>query len=89
MAQRGQPSVAHEYDARGSCIHCGMYKVNVDAISHACKPWRELAVDNAAATIAGKTLSMYRTGTNEAGSQDFRDAETDSTDDPSGQEVDV
>jgi len=41
MAQRGQPSTAHEYDKNGQCIHCRMYKVNVEKLSHVCTLVRE------------------------------------------------
>ena len=47
MAKRGEPSRAHEYDERDCCIHCGMYRVNVERMSHVCKPWREKLVDEA------------------------------------------
>lgn len=45
MAQRGQPSTAHEYDKRGACIYCGTYKVNVDAMSLVCTSQREAEED--------------------------------------------
>jgi hypothetical protein len=45
MARRGHPSTAHEYRADGSCIHCGMYRVNVEAMSHVCTPEREAEQD--------------------------------------------
>ena len=45
MAQRGKPSTAHEYDKSGACIHCGMYKTNVDAMAHVCTPKREAEED--------------------------------------------
>jgi hypothetical protein len=45
MAKRGKPSVAHEYDDNGQCIHCGMYKANVEAMSHVCTPEREAEMD--------------------------------------------
>jgi len=45
MAQRGKPSTAHEYDKSGACIYCGMYKNNVDALSHTCTPQRESEAD--------------------------------------------
>jgi ABC-type histidine transport system ATPase subunit len=62
MAQRGKPSTAHEYDKRDCCIHCAMYKNNVEALVHVCKQWREDAVDQAAATAAGVSLGDYRRG---------------------------
>jgi len=62
MAQRGKPSTAHEYDDRNACIHCGMYKVNVESMNHVCKPWRELAVDQKAAEEAGVDVATYRRG---------------------------
>lgn len=43
MAERGRPSTAHEYDEKDQCIHCGMYRVNVEALSHVCTPEREAA----------------------------------------------
>jgi hypothetical protein len=60
MAQRGKPSIAHEYDERGACIHCGMYKVNVERMSHVCKQWRELTVDMREASKQNVTLEEYR-----------------------------
>jgi hypothetical protein len=45
MAQRGKPSIAHEYDKSGACMHCGMYKTTVDKLSHVCTKERELAKD--------------------------------------------
>lgn len=38
---RGQPSIGHEYNERGECIHCGMYRNNVEAMNHVCTPSRE------------------------------------------------
>ena len=60
MAKRGLPSTAHEYDERNACIHCGMYKVNVERSSHVCKPWRELEVDTKDAAKAKQDLVTYR-----------------------------
>ncbi len=60
MARRGEPSTAHEYNSREECIHCGMYRNNVEAISHVCKPMRELIVDSKAAAEAGVNLEDYR-----------------------------
>lgn len=62
MAQRGKVSKAHEYDARDCCIHCSMYRCNVEASSHVCKPARELAVDMAEALKVKKSLEEYRRG---------------------------
>lgn len=45
MSQRGQQSTAHEYDKRDQCIHCCMYRSNVEKLSHDCKPAREMLVD--------------------------------------------
>ena len=60
MARRGEPSTAHEYDERNQCTHCGMYKVNVDRMSHACKPDRELEYDLRASAEQGVSLEEYR-----------------------------
>jgi hypothetical protein len=46
MAQRGKISTAHEYDNNGQCIHCRMYKVNVDRLSHICTHEREALADS-------------------------------------------
>lgn len=47
MAQRGKPSTAHEYDKRlDSCIHCGMYRSNVEKLIHVCIPEREKWADS-------------------------------------------
>jgi len=61
MSQLGQLSIAHEYDAKGECIHCHMYKNVVETLSHECSVKRELEVDPrdplpqvaAAVTMAG------------------------------------
>jgi len=45
MSQRGKPSTAHQYDKRAQCIHCGMYKVNVEAMNHDCTAAREALED--------------------------------------------
>jgi hypothetical protein len=45
MARRGEASRAHAYDERDCCIHCGMYRNNVEQINHVCKQWREDQVD--------------------------------------------
>lgn len=62
MAQRGKVSKAHEYDSRDCCIHCGMYRNNVEQMSHVCKPGREFIVDSDEAKKAGVSLSDYRAG---------------------------
>ena len=59
MAQRGQPSTAHEYDKNGQCIHCRMYKVNVDLLSHVCTPARELESDQ---SVHGMVISEVKNG---------------------------
>jgi hypothetical protein len=45
MYHAGKQSEAHEYDERSQCIHCGMYKSNVEALSHVCTPAREEMID--------------------------------------------
>lgn len=45
MSERGIPSKAHEFNLRGECIHCGIYKVNVESMSLNCTPAREKFVD--------------------------------------------
>lgn len=62
MAQRGKASLAHEYDDRNACIHCGMYRNNVEKLVHVCKQWREDAVDTAAAKKLGIPVDQYRRG---------------------------
>lgn len=62
MAQRGKPSSAHEYNERQECVHCGMYKVNVERMSHVCKPWREMEVDEREAKKLKLTIEQYRLG---------------------------
>jgi hypothetical protein len=62
MAVRGKPSQAHVYDERGACIHCGMYRVNVERMSHVCKPWRELKVDTDEAKKAKMSIEEWRRG---------------------------
>ena len=57
MAQRGQLSTAHEYDKNGQCIHCRMYKVNVDALSHVCIPAREMEAE-----VVKKVVSEVKNG---------------------------
>ncbi len=44
MSQRGKPSTAHDYK-NGQCLWCGMYKVNVDKMSHECTAAREARQD--------------------------------------------
>jgi hypothetical protein len=62
VAQRGKPSVAHEFDKRECCIHCGMYKSNVERINHVCKQARENIVDEREAKLAELSLEDYRLG---------------------------
>jgi hypothetical protein len=62
VSQRGKPSIAHEFDKRDSCIHCGMYRVNVTQLNHVCKQWRENQVDEQEAAEAGKSVEEYRLG---------------------------
>ena len=62
MAQRGKPSIAHEYDSRDCCIHCGMYRVNLEQLSHVCKPARVAIVDEHDAKKAGMSVRKYRLG---------------------------
>ena len=45
MSHRGKPSTAHEYDKAGVCIHCGMYRNNVELLNHNCTPIREMRQD--------------------------------------------
>lgn len=45
MSQRGKQSTAHEYDKTGACIYCGMYKNNVESLSHNCTIAREAIED--------------------------------------------
>jgi hypothetical protein len=52
MSQRGQQSTAHEYDKSGACIHCGMYRVNVERLSHECIGSREIEEDRKVAEFA-------------------------------------
>lgn len=62
MAQRGKPSVAHEFDKRDCCVHCSMYRVNVERMNHACKQTRENASDEIEAAKLGITADQYRRG---------------------------
>lgn len=62
MAQRGKPSVAHEYDKNNQCIHCHMHESNVDALSHVCTAKRELEVDMAEAARQKMSLIDYQRG---------------------------
>jgi hypothetical protein len=41
MSEKGKPSTAHQYDKRDQCVHCGMYRVNVEKLNHDCTPERE------------------------------------------------
>lgn len=52
MSERGKPSTAHEYNLRGECIHCHVYKVNIEAMSLNCTVAREKEVDGKAAKKA-------------------------------------
>jgi hypothetical protein len=54
MSQRGKQSTAHEYDKSGACIHCGMYKSNVDLLSHNCTIAREAIEDEKLAQAEAK-----------------------------------
>jgi hypothetical protein len=45
MSQRGKPSTAHVYDKRDQCIHCGMYRINVEKMNHDCTQAREAEED--------------------------------------------
>lgn len=62
MAQRGQVSKAHEYNANGACKHCHMYRVNVEALSHVCTVARENLIDAAEAGKRKISLADYRAG---------------------------
>lgn len=54
MSFPGKPSTAHEYDKRGECVHCGMYKVNVDLMTHDCTRMREAWADGQAVLAADR-----------------------------------
>lgn len=45
MYHYGKQSEAHEYDKNQQCIHCHMYKVNVERLSHVCTQERENFID--------------------------------------------
>lgn len=63
MSQRGQQSTAHEYDKRDQCVHCGMYRVNVEKMSHECKSKREAAQDEIdRVAVAQKNLEAAEKG---------------------------
>lgn len=62
MAQRHEQSIAHEYDERDCCKHCSMYRVNVVAMAHVCKPHREALMDAQEAAKYGMSVSDYRKG---------------------------
>ena len=62
MAQRGKPSTAHEYDSRGVCLYCHMYRNNVERMSHICTSDRELETDLREANAKGESLQDYRMG---------------------------
>jgi hypothetical protein len=53
MSERGKPSTAHEYNQSEACIHCGVYKVNIEKMSLNCTPAREKFVDAKAGKKAG------------------------------------
>lgn len=55
MSQRGKPSTAHEYDKSEACIHCGMYRSAVIAMSHNCTVKREAWADEQDAIVAAKS----------------------------------
>ena len=59
MSLRGRQSTAHEYDKNNACIHCGMYKVNVEALSHECKTKREEVADWLEAEHAAKEANDH------------------------------
>jgi hypothetical protein len=47
MSQRGQQSVAHEFDPKTrQCKHCGMAESNVRLLSHDCTSAREALMDS-------------------------------------------
>lgn len=62
MSRRGFPSTAHEYNARGECIHCGMYRINVEETNHECMWWRENFVDKLGADAANMSIEDWRLG---------------------------
>lgn len=63
MSVRGKQSDAHEIDSNtDQCIHCHMYKNQIDQLSHECTRKREELVDKANAKKAGKRLKDYRDG---------------------------
>jgi hypothetical protein len=39
-----------------------MYRVNVEQMSHVCKPWRENQVDAIEAEKSGQSVEDYRAG---------------------------
>jgi hypothetical protein len=45
MSLPGKPSTAHEYDSRGQCIYCDMYKNVAEELGHVCTKEREIATD--------------------------------------------
>ena len=45
MSERGKPSTAHEYNKSNCCIHCELYKVNIESMSLNCTPAREKEAD--------------------------------------------
>lgn len=57
MSQRGKPSTAHTFHVKTQqCIYCGMYKSNVEAMSHVCTPTREAWEDARIAKLKGLEL---------------------------------
>lgn len=69
MAQLGKPSIAHDYDTRDCCIHCGMYRCNVEKAAHVCKASREKFVDAQEAAKLGIDVEAYRHGGTPSGLQ--------------------
>jgi hypothetical protein len=41
----GKQSEAHEYGENDQCIHCDMFRVNVERLSHVCTPEREAEIE--------------------------------------------
>ena len=46
MSERGKPSIAHEFNKSGMCVHCELYEVNVNKMSLNCTPAREKLMDS-------------------------------------------
>lgn len=53
MSEKGKPSTAHVFDNAGCCIHCQMYRVNVNRLNHECTPEQE-AIEDAKVKKNGK-----------------------------------